>query len=40
MIPLEFRDQGGHSETSKNGWVRCVQNKTKLHTKLVPETVH
>ena len=22
MNPLELKDQGGHSETSKNGWIR------------------
>ena len=43
MNPLNLRDQWGYSETGKNGWIRlCASNfkKLKLHTKLVPETVH
>ena len=43
MNPLELKDQGDHSETRTNGWLRCVLQflkKTKLHTKLLPEIVH
>ena len=37
MNPLELRDQGGHSETSKNDWIRlCAsisyENKTAHKT--------
>ena len=39
---LKLRDLWGYFEASKNGWIRMLQNfkKLKLHTKLVPETVH
>ena len=43
MNPLKLRHQWGYSETSKNGWIRCglqFLKKQKLHTKLIPETVH
>ena len=41
-IPLELREQEGHSETNKNDWICVLQfrKKLKLHTKLFPETVH